>query len=100
MLNTRSENKLEVIREWANEVLEGRRLMSEKVINVTISQIHKNTETTNRTKDWRPVVLLNGTNQLISYVICERLKDIVEKEQAGLKLVRLGTEWREVRTST
>ena len=58
---------MEVIREWANKVLEGRRLMSEKVLNGTISQIHKNTETTNRTKDWRPVVLL--------FVVVEVIKD-------------------------
>jgi hypothetical protein len=51
LLKTMSENELEVIREWANEVLEGRRLMSEKILNGTISQIHKNTETTNKTKD-------------------------------------------------
>jgi len=46
-------------------------------MNGTISQLHKGGGT-NKTSDQRPVVLLNSVYQLLSYIINERLKKIVE----------------------
>ena len=47
-------------------------------MNGTISQLHKG-GSTNKTPDQRPVVLLNSGYQLLSYIINERLKKIVEQ---------------------
>ena len=47
-------------------------------MNGTISQLHKG-GSTNKTSDQRLVVLLNSGYQLLSYIINERLKRIVEQ---------------------
>ena len=41
-----------------------------------ISLLHKGGATADRAGDWRPVVLLNCTNQLIMHVLNARLRDM------------------------
>ena len=53
--------ELEILREWANEILamERARVMTVEEMNGTIRLIHKGGVTDDRPQDWRPVVLLN-----------------------------------------
>ena len=79
LLKTMTDNELEILRIWANEVLCGKRQMTEDDLNGTISLLHKGGDTLNLPSDFRPVVLLNSINQLISHVINHRLQNIVER---------------------
>jgi hypothetical protein len=73
--------ELEILREWANEieVMEKARVMTVEEMNGTISLLHKAGVTDDRPQDWRPVVLLNCTNQLVMHILNERLRSIVGK---------------------
>ena len=42
-------------------------------------QLHKGGTTDDKPQDWRPVVLLNCTNQLVMHILNARLRGIVEK---------------------
>lgn len=74
-----SYEELEILREWANEILAmGRaRVMTVDEMNDTIRLLHKGGTTDDRPQDWRPVVLLNCTNQLVMHILNVRLRNIV-----------------------
>jgi hypothetical protein len=80
-VKTMSHAELEVLRAWANEILalEGARVMTVEEMNGTISLLHKGGTTDDKPQDWRPVVLLNCTNQLVMHILNARLRSIVEK---------------------
>ena len=59
--------------------LEGARVMTVEEMNGTISLLHKGGTTDDKPQDWRPVVLLNCTNQLVMHILNARLRSIVEK---------------------
>ena len=73
--------ELEIPREWSNEILamENGRVMTVEEMNGTISLLHKGGVTDDKPQDWRPVVLLNCTNQLVMHILNARLRNIVEK---------------------
>jgi len=66
--------ELEVLRAWANEILavEKARVMTVEEMNGTISLLHKGGVTDDKPQDWRPVVLLNCTNQLVMHILNAR----------------------------
>jgi len=77
-----SEEQLELIWMWANEILTGTGPACSMMIQEMeghISLLHKGGTTSDKASDWRPVVLLNCTNQLIMHVLNARLRDIVER---------------------
>ena len=80
-VKTMSHAELEVLRAWANEILalEEARVMTVEEMNGTISLLHKGGTTDDKPQDWRPVVLLNCTNQLVMHILNARLRGIVEK---------------------
>jgi len=80
-VKTMSHAELEVLRAWANEILalENARVMTVEEMNGTISLLHKGGTTDDKPQDWRPVVLLNCTNQLVMHILNARLRSIVEK---------------------
>ena len=80
-VKTMSHAELEVLRAWANEILavEKARVMTVEEMNGTISLLHKGGITDDKPQDWRPVVLLNCTNQLVMHILNARLRGIVEK---------------------
>jgi hypothetical protein len=80
-VKTMSSVELEILREWANEILamEKARVMTVEEMNGTIRLLHKGGVTDDRPQDWRPVVLLNCTNQLVMHILNARLRSIVEK---------------------
>ena len=80
-LKTMSREELDILRMWANEILayDRARLMTIEEMNGTISLLHKGGDTDDSPRDWRPVVLLNCTNQLIMHVLNSRLREIVER---------------------
>ena len=53
--------------------------MTVEEMNGTIRLLHKGGVTDDRPQDWRPVVLLNCTNQLVMHILNARLRSIVEK---------------------
>jgi hypothetical protein len=60
-----SYTELEILIGWANTILamERARVMTVEELNRTIRLINKGGVTVGRPQDWRPVVLLNCTNQ-------------------------------------
>jgi hypothetical protein len=73
--------ELEILREWATEILAmiKARVMTVEEMNGTICLLHKGGVTDDRPQDWRPVVLLNCTNHLVMHILNARLRSIVEK---------------------
>ena len=67
-VKTMSSEELEVLRTWVNEILsqDDARRMTIEEMNGTISLLHKGGDTDDQPRDWRPVVLLNCTNQIRS----------------------------------
>ena len=59
--------------------MEGAWVITVEEMNGTIRLLHKGGVTDDRPKDWRQVVLLNCTNQLVMHVLNARLGIIVEK---------------------
>ena len=53
--------------------------MTVEEMNGTIRLLHKGGVTDDRPQDWRPVVLLNCTNQLVMHILNVRLRSIVDK---------------------
>ena len=53
--------------------------MTVEEMNGTVSLLHKGGVTDDKPQDWRPVVLLNCTNQLVMHILNARLRGIVEK---------------------
>jgi hypothetical protein len=80
-VKTMSYAELDVLREWANEILgmERARVMTVEEMNGTIRLLHKGGATDDRPQDWRPVVLLNCNNQLVMRILSARLRSIVER---------------------
>ena len=80
-VKTMSHTELEILREWANEILamEKARVMTVEEMNGTIRLLHKGGVTEDRPQDWRPVVLLNCANQLVMHILNAMLRNIVEK---------------------
>ena len=80
-VKTMSYTELEILREWANGILamERTRVMTVEEMNGTIRLLHKGGVTDDKPQDWRPVVLLNCTNQLVMHILNARLRSIVEK---------------------
>jgi len=72
-----TDEEFQVLKMWVNDILTEDTSRQRATMNGTISQPHKGGGT-NKTSDQRPVVLLNSMNQLLNYVINERLKKIVE----------------------
>ena len=66
---------------WVNEILahDKAKPMTVNEMNGTISLLHKGGDTDDRPRDWRPVVLLNCTNQLVMHILNARLRELVER---------------------
>ena len=76
-----SKEELDILRMWVNEILahDKAKPMSVNEMNGTISLLHKGGDTDDRPRDWRPVVLLNCTNQLVMHILNARLRELVER---------------------
>jgi hypothetical protein len=100
-VKTMSYAELEILREWANEILamERARVMTVEEMNGTIRLLHKGGATDERPQDWRPVVLLNCTDQLVMHILNARLKTL-SREQAFWNRVNQGGDRAGVLTST
>jgi len=82
-VKTMSYTELEIFRGWAKEILamERARVMTVEETNGAIRLLHKGGVTDDRPQDWRPVVLLSCTNQLVMHILNDRLRNIVEKSR-------------------
>ena len=83
MFRVLTHEEMEVLREWASRVLQdarGAEILTEEVLNGTVRLLHKGGETSDKPSDWRPIVLLNVSMQLVYHVINSRLTEITEKE--------------------
>ena len=76
-----SPEQIRVLQQWLNEVLTKGELttkVTEKEMEGKLALLHKGGVKSDQIAHWCPVVLLNITNQLIAYVINERLTEMVE----------------------
>ena len=75
--------QIQVLQKWLNEVLARGELVTkvtEKAREMAgkLALLHKGGPKADQVAHWSPVVLLNITNQLIAYVINERLTEMIE----------------------
>ena len=73
--------QLKVIQICLNEILATGSIVTkvtEEDMTGVLSLLHKGDPSVDLTSHWRPVVLLNTLNQLIAYVVNERLTELVE----------------------
>ncbi len=81
LIKTMPPEQLRVIKLWLNEVLaDGKPLtkVTEKEMTVRLALLHKGGPKADMAFHWRPVVLLNCTNQIIAYIVNERLTEMIE----------------------
>ena len=81
LIKTMLPDQIEVLQKWLNEVLSRGELITkvtEKEMSDKLVLLHKGGSKADQVAHWRPVVLLNITNQLIAYVINERLTEMVD----------------------
>ncbi len=81
LVKTMSPEQLRVINLCLNQILvEVKPLttVTEKEMTKRLTLLHKGGSKTDRSSHWRPVVLVNCTNQLIAYIVNERLTEMVE----------------------
>jgi len=88
-----TDEKVQIVKMWVNEILTENTSRQRATINGTISQLHKG-GSTNKTSDQRPEVLLNSVYQLLNYVMNERLKRIVEAANISEPVQGGGTQKR------
>ena len=76
--------QLKVIQQWLNEILATGEIVTEVTeedMTGILSLLHKGGPMADQPSHWRPVVLLNSMNQLLAYIINERLTELVEHER-------------------
>jgi hypothetical protein len=81
LIKTMSPEQIRVLQQWLNEVLTKGDLVTkvtEEEMEGKLALLHKGGPKVDQVAHWRPVVLLNITNQLIVYVINEHLTEMVE----------------------
>jgi hypothetical protein len=100
LIKTASSIEKRILRAWANKILTAEQLtpdiLCEEDVHGVISLLHKGGGTTIHPSDWRPVVLMDGMNQLMGYIILERLtrltegSNVLEASQGGYREGRGG----------
>ena len=82
LIKTIPPEQLKVIQNWLNEILMTgnitTKVTEEDMIDV-LSLLHKGGPLADQPSHWRPVVLLNTMNQLVAYIVNERLTELVEQ---------------------
>ncbi len=81
LIKTMPPEQIRVLQKWLNEILEKGDLVTkvtEAEMAGRLALLHKGGSKSDQISHWHPVVLLNITNQLIAYVINERLTEMVE----------------------
>ena len=76
--------QLKVIQQWLNDILKTGEIVAkvtEEDMTGVLSLLHKGGPLADQPTHWRPVVLLNSMNQLLAYIINERLMELVEHER-------------------
>ena len=83
MMKTLTDAELTIICKWVNSILTTDK---DRALPMTVAEmqgrvrlLHKGGDTCTKPSDWRPVVLLNCTNQLVMHILNQRLRDIVER---------------------
>ena len=81
LIKTMSPKQLQVIQKWLNEILATGDIVTkvtEEDMTGILSLLHKGGPLGDQPSHWRPVVLLNTMNQLVAYIVNERLTELVE----------------------
>jgi len=82
LIKTMPPEQLKVIQQWLDEILATGEIVTkvtEEDMTVVLSLLHKGGPLADQPSHWRPVVLLNSMNQLVAYIINERLTELVER---------------------
>ena len=80
-IKSMSDDEKEILRNWINTILDpdNPTELTEQETRGMISLLHKGGTISDKTSDLRPIILLNRSYQLVSYIINERLTDVVER---------------------
>jgi hypothetical protein len=82
LIKKASSIEMKILRAWANQILVAEQLtpviLCEEDVHGVISLLHKGGGTTIHPSDLHPVVLMDGMNQLLGYIVLERLTRLVE----------------------
>jgi hypothetical protein len=85
LIKTMTPEQLKVIQQWLNDILKTGEIVTkvtEEDMTGVLSLLHKGRPLADQPTHWRPNrVLLNSMNQLLTYIINERLMDLVEHER-------------------
>jgi hypothetical protein len=84
LIKTMPPEQLKVIQQWLNDILKTGEIVAkvtEEDMTGVLSLLHKGGPLADQPTHWRPVVLLNSMNQLLAYIINERLMELVEHER-------------------
>jgi hypothetical protein len=84
LIKTMPPKQLKVMKQWLNDILKTGEIVTkvtEEDMTGVLSLLHKGDPLTDQPTHWRPVVLLNSMNQLLAYIINERLMELVEYER-------------------
>ena len=83
LIKTMLPEQLKVIQQWINEILTTGEIVTkvtEEDMTDVLSLLHKGDPLSDKPSHCRPVVLLNSMNQFLTYIINERLMELVEHE--------------------
>jgi hypothetical protein len=83
LIKTMPPVQLKVMQQWLNDILktgEIRTKVTEEDMTDVLSLLHKGGPMADQSTHCRPVVILNSMNQLVTYIINERLMELVEHE--------------------
>ncbi len=84
LIKTMPPEQLKVMQQWLNDILTTVEIVTkvtEEDMTGVLSLLHKGDPLADQPTHWRPVVLLNSINQLLTYIINERLMELVEHER-------------------
>ena len=83
LIKTMPPEQLKIMQQWLNDILKTGEIVTkvtEEDMTGVLSLLHKGDPLADQPTHWRPVVLLNSMNQLLAYIINERLMELVEHE--------------------
>jgi hypothetical protein len=82
LIKKASSIEMKILRVWANQILVAEQLtpdiLCEEDVHGVISLLHKGGGTTIHPSDWRLVVHMDDMNQLLGYIVLERLTRLAE----------------------
>ena len=93
MIEFMSNEELAIMCKWVNSILttgEQAQRMTASEMQGRIRLLQKGGDTATKPSDWRPVVLLNCTSQLVMHILNQRLRTLVERAGSCYRSLETG----------